>query len=163
MNKQERKNQKLTDYQEFVDIPSIIEKITALTGIASLFLAVIWSRDGIGTGAKTLGGLFGISLFLFYINHKGHSREAGIGLYIALIFSLTFLTARDDGIYNVPFIFFPVLMIAAGAIFGKKYVPALSGIPIVLTVFLFILDRLRITVPFNGANTWHADFFAIAR
>ena len=153
---------KLTTYQEFVNISNIIEKIVILVGTASLVLAILWSRDGIGVGGKVLGGLSLCALFLFWINRKGHPLGAGFSLLLILSLAFTYLAWHNDGIYGQPFIFFPILLIAAGTIFGRTLVPLFSGIIISLSTFLFILDRIGLIQPYNGVVVWKPDFFIIS-
>ena len=113
-------------------------------------------------GGKVLGGLFFCALFLFWINRKGHSLEAGFSLFLILCLAFTYLAWNDNGIYGLPFIFFPILLIAAGTIFGKALVPLFGAIIVGLSTFLFIFDRMGLIEPYNGAVKWAPDFFIIS-
>ena len=83
-------------------------------------------------------------------------------LFLTLTTAPTYLAIHEDGIYNVPFIYFPVLLIFAGIIFGRLMIPIFTGIILGPTTLLFVLDRVGIIVPFDGAVDFKPDFFAIA-
>ena len=50
----EKSKTPLTNYQALIGISGIVEKIIIATLSAQVILFMVWSRDGIGTGAKTI-------------------------------------------------------------------------------------------------------------
>jgi len=139
--------EKLTSYQQFVDTTDIIEKIILLTGTTSTILV----------------GVTFLMPFLFFINRKGYTRSAGTAYFSILIVALTYLSWMDygSGIYGLPFIFFPILMIASGIIFGRRAIPLSSTVIITITTILFGLDRLGYIQPYGGLVIWDVDFYVI--
>jgi len=151
----------LTNYQALIGVSNIVDKIIIATLIALVLLFAVWTRDGIGTGGKTLAIVFCITLGLLFLNRRGYPREAGLSLFLVLILAFTYLAIHEDGIYNVPFIYFPILLISAGIIFGRPMIPLFTAIIIGITIILFTLDRMGVIVPFGGVVEWKPDFFAI--
>ena len=153
---------KLTTYQEFVNISNILEKIIILVGITSLALAILWRETSVGAIKPIMWGLFFYAIFLFWVNRKGHPREVGLSLFLPLSLAITYLAWSSNGIYGLPYIFFPVLLITVGIIFGKALLPLFGLITLSLSTLLFILDRIGLILPYDGAVTWKPDFFIIS-
>ena len=56
------------------DRKKVLEVLLRITITASLLLAVIWSRDGIGTGAIIILIMAGLSILLWYLNKFGFTE-----------------------------------------------------------------------------------------
>ncbi len=152
----------LSHYQSVIDLPNIVEKLLILTGLTEIVIFGIWSTNGIGITARTMILLFFLSSVLFFINRKGYSKEAGIALFIIASLSVTYLAYQGDGIYSTPFIFFPIILIFSGIVFGKKQIYFITIFLIALTTLLFALDRSGIIIPFDGIIQWAPDYYALA-
>jgi len=162
LNAPRKLREKLTGYQALINISNILEKIFLTTLVSTALLFWVWSRDGIGIGGISIATIFFITLILFFLNRKGYPRLAGNLLFVTISIVLAYLAIHEDGIYNVPFVFFPILLIFAGIIYGKKMVATYTGVIAGLTTLLFALDRIGIIMPFDGSVTWSPDYYAIA-
>ncbi len=165
MNKKERaeKRRALQQlYQETIGLANIIETLIIITGVTALIVLVVWSLDGFGVTAQMMLLLFAVSVLLFFIHHSGRASEAGIGLFATITIVITALSYYSDGIYNVPHIFYPILLIFSGILFGRAMIPTITALITFIETFLFALDRAHLIVPFKGAVYWKADYYALA-
>ncbi len=159
--KNTKTKEKLTSYQQFVDTTDIIEKIILLTGTATFIMALLWGLKHYAATSVVLAGVTFLMPFLFFINRKGYTRSAGIIYFSILAAAFTYISWLGNGIYARPFIFFPILMIATGVIFGRRAIPLSSTVIITITTILFGLDRLGYIKPYGGAVVWDVDFYVI--
>ncbi len=151
----------LSNYQAAIGLPNIVEKLSLIMILSTILIFTLWSKDGIGITASTMLVLFPLSTILFFISKSGRPKEAGVGLFFIVAISVTYLSAQGDGIYNVPNIFFPVILIFSGLLFGKKLIPYITFFITSLITLLFILDRIDIIIPFDGVILWAPDYFAL--
>ncbi len=152
----------LSNYQSVIDLSNIVEKSLIISALTEIFVFVIWSKGGIGTTAQTMVVLFFLTALLFFINKKGYPKEAGTGLFSITSLSVTYLAYQGDGIYNIPFIFFPIILIFSGLFFGRVLIPHITFFLIALTTILFLLDRNGTIIPFDGVVQWAPDYYAIS-
>ena len=148
-------------YQEVIGLSNIIQKLIIITGITSLIVLAVWTRGGLGITSKMMLVLFVVTAVLFFVHRSGHANEAGLALFSTIIIIITALAYYSDGIYNLPHIFYPILLIFSGILFGRAMIPAVTGLLVVIETLLFALDRMHLIIPFKGAVIWKADYYAL--
>jgi hypothetical protein len=140
----------LSTYQSLVGIPRIVDSLLRLTFAGSLALFIVWSRDGIGTGAKGALVVGAAVLLLLWLNTKGYPRLAGIGLlYLDLAIS-TYFAIDQDGFYNIPIMIYPMVIISAGIIFGRRLIPLTTALALALLSLLYTLNLRGFIDPFHA-------------
>ena len=149
-------------YQEAIDLPNIIQRLIIITALTAILVFIVWSRDGVGTTATMMIALFCITVILFFVHRSGRENTAGLSLFAIIALIINFLSYSADGIYNLPHIFYPILLIFSGILFGRAMIPQVTALILVLQTLLFILDRNGMIVPFDGKVIWQADYFAIS-
>ena len=163
MNRREKAQQKRDLqrlYQEMIGLSNIIQQLIIITGLTALVVLLVWSRDGIGVVATMMILLLLIVVFLFFLHRSGYPNEAGVILFATVTIIITVLAINGDGIYNIPHIFYPILLIFSGILFGRAMIPAVTTVVILIETLLFVLDRTGLIVPFDGAVLWAPDYFA---
>ena len=148
-------------YHEVIGLSKIIQQMLILGTITSVAIFIVWSRNGIGITARMMGILFAVNVFLIFVHRSGRAMEAGLGLFATVAIIITTLSSFTDGIYSLPNIFYPILLVFSGILFGRRMIPHVTVFLIILISLLFGLDRVDLIVPFQGRVTWAPDFFAL--
>lgn len=140
------------------DQKKVLDVLLRITITASLLLAVIWSRDGIGTGAIVILMMAGFSILLWYLNKFDFTRLSGTTFILVIVAGLTYLAIREDGFYNVPVIAYPIVVLLSGLVFGRRSVPFTTGLVFIVILLFWFLERAGVIQPFNGLVTyWVGD------
>lgn len=140
------------------DRKKVLEVLLRITITASLLLAVIWSRDGIGAAAIVILIMAGLSILLWYLNKFGFTRTSRTAFILVLVAGLTYLAIREDGFYNLPVIAFPIVLLLSGLVFGRRSVPLTTGLVFSVILLFWFLERADVIQPFNGRVTyWIGD------
>jgi hypothetical protein len=152
----------LQDYGSLLDVSNILDFLLKVSLGLSFLLAIIWSRDGVGVGGKVLFGTTVISAILWMINRAGYSQAAMISFILTTISVVTFFAIREDGYYNVPTVVYPVIIIFAGMLLGRKSIPYLTALMILIFISFWYLEGVGLIQPFGGVvEYWIGDLVTL--
>jgi hypothetical protein len=141
---------KTTTYQRFIGLQSTLRNIFLIISLATSVLVVVWTRDGIGPGGKVLIIFLAFTLLMIWMNKRGNSMVAGFCYFGVTLLMLVYFLIKEDGLYNIPVIGFPILIIFGGIILGRKIIPVITTIVIGLVIFVYSLQVRGVFIPFDG-------------
>lgn len=148
--------------QSLLDESKILDFLLIISGGINFLLAIIWSRDGVGVGGKVLFGAAFLSASLWLVNRAGYRHAAGISFIVLMISLATFFSIREDGYYNVPTVVYPIIIIFAGMLFGKRSIPYLTGLIVLIFLSFWYLEKIDVIQPFGGTvEYWIGDLVTV--
>jgi putative nucleotidyltransferase with HDIG domain len=142
--------QHLTEYQRLLGLPQILNAIIYIAMVFSAVMVLVWSVEPANVFGASMLFLF-ISLWgLWFLNRLGFYQLVGLLLFLIVVSLITFNLWVDTGIYDAGIIAYPILIIFAGLIFGKRAIFLTTAvIAIVVTVVYMYMVQGTIT-PFDG-------------
>jgi hypothetical protein len=148
--------------QSLIDESKILDFLLLISGGINFLLAIIWSRDGVGVGGKVLFGAAFLFALLWLLNRVGYRQAAGISFILITISLATFFAIREDGYYNVPTVVYPIIIIFAGMLFGRKSIPYVTGLIVLIFLSFWYLEKIDIIQPFGGTvEYWIGDLVTV--
>lgn len=145
----------ITTYQRFIDLQSILRNIFWVLSLVTVVLIVVWSRDGIGLGGKILLIFEAFILGMIWLNKKGYSMLAGFCFLGVTLLMLTYFLIKEDGLYNIPVMGLPILIVFGGIILGRKIIPVVTTVVIGVMVFIYYLEVRGGLLIFDGRVTFY--------
>jgi putative nucleotidyltransferase with HDIG domain len=92
----------------------------------------------------------GISACLFFLTRQGYYQVSALILYLIVSFIITFNISIGHAIFDEGMITFPLLIIFAGLIFGKRSVVVVTAITLGELSLVYILADAGYVQPFDG-------------
>ncbi len=141
-------------FEEMVNLSKVLNQIFIGALVAVGLISVNSIREWWGTpNTYSVVILFLVTAGLYGIYKTGYSRVAGIGLLIAISIVVTYNLFIAGGINDNVVIVFPVLIIIAGLVLGKKSIPCLTGLFLLEVSGIYWLTVTGRIHPFRGAVT----------
>ncbi len=145
-------------FERIVNTPRITFILTLIAACASLGINLAYTAfNGFNPTTWSLFFLTATCLLLFWVQHRGHYRAAGVLLYLLVTGVLTFNIIKGNAIHDVAMIAFPTLIVFTSLMFGKRYITLVTLVAVLQLVIVYILSLFGIVQPFEGRYALHLE------
>lgn len=146
------KNQISSSYAKIVNTPAIVKSLILISVLSSLIISIAyWIGNGIQETSISLLVLAFVSLLLLFLQSRGYYQASALILYLVVSFILTFNISIGHGIFDEAMLAYPLLIVFAGLVFGKRAGVIVTGITVFQLVLISILAQAGHVQPFGGA------------
>ncbi len=132
--------------------PSILKTLVLVSLIGSLSIGItFWIANGIQETSVSLLILSTVCLGLLLLQDRVDYQLSGLILYLVISVVLTFNVSVGHAIYDEAMLAYPILIIFAGLVFGKRSTVVVTGITIVQIILVYNLAKAGYVQVFDGA------------
>lgn len=139
-----------SQYEKMVNLSQVLNAVFVTAIIAAGLISFVVAQEELNNSALSVIGLFLVTLVLYWLYRMGYYRFAGTGLVIVVSGVVTYNLVIAGGIHDNAMVIFPMLITVAGLIFGKRYIPYLTGLILIEISMIYWLTVTGRIVPFNG-------------
>jgi putative nucleotidyltransferase with HDIG domain len=134
-----------------VNLSVVLNAVFQIAIIAVSLISINLMGSAIGMSTISILILLFLLILLYILFRKGYHRFAGFGMIVAISVIVTYNFIIGGGINDNAMVIFPVLIIMAGLVLGKGFIPYIVGVFFSEVSVIYGLTRAGIINPFDGA------------
>jgi putative nucleotidyltransferase with HDIG domain len=139
-------------FEEMVNLSGVVRSIFHITIFAFALLSLNMILGDFDNSSLSVLILLGLSLFFYVILRLGHHRLAGSGLLAAISIVMFYNFLIDGGLHDNGMVIFPVLILFAGLLLGKRAVVAMTLFILAEVTALYTLTVRGVISPYGGVT-----------
>jgi putative nucleotidyltransferase with HDIG domain len=139
-------------FEEMVNLSGVLRTIFHITIFALAIVSLNMTLGEFDNSSLSVLILFGLSLVFYLILRLGHHRLAGVGLLVAISLVMFYNFLIDGGLHDNGMVIFPVLILFAGLLLGKRTVVAMTLFILAEVTALYALTVRGVISPYGGVT-----------
>jgi putative nucleotidyltransferase with HDIG domain len=145
-------------FEEWINLSRVLRTTFHITICALAIISVnlyLGKDDKVGGATKSVFLLLAVTLILYGILRMGHYRIAGLGLLASVSAVMFYNFYIAGGIHDNAMVIFPVLIMFAGLLLGKRTVAAMTILVLAEISVLYWFTIRGVITPYEGRT--HVD------
>jgi len=153
MSAQTNKPEARTRFQEMINFSKVLQAVFQIAIIAVALVSINLMQPPIYKSDISVLVLFVLIILLFILYTKGYHWASGAGLIFVFSVVVTYNLIIAGGIHDNAMVIFPLLIILAGLIIGKTFIPYMTLIILAEVTGIYWLTAAGVIAPFDGTIT----------
>jgi len=137
-------------FEEMINLSKVLNAVFQIAIISVALISINLLGSPISNSSLSVLLLLVFLVLLFVLLRKGYYRIAGSGMIIVISVVVTYNFIIGGGINDNAMVVFPVLIILAGLVLGRRFIPYMTGLILAETSVIYFLTKAGIISPFEG-------------
>lgn len=142
-------------FEEMINLSKVLQAVFQIAIIAVALVSINVMQPPVHKSDISVLILLVLIILLFILFRNGYYRISGSGLIFVFSVVVTYNLIIAGGIHDNAMVIFPVLIILAGLIIGKLFIPYMTLIILVEVTGIYWLTTAGVIAPFDGRITVH--------
>ena len=142
-------------FEEMIDLSKVLQAVFQIAIISVALVSINVIQAPVNKSDLSVLILLVLTVMLFILFRNGYYKISGSGLIFVISVVVTYNFTIAGGIHDNAMVIFPVLIILAGLVLGKQFIPFMTVIILAEVTGLYWLTIAGVISPFDGRITVH--------